>query len=204
MRVALARNAVRSPACVRNADASLDRQLDQRLLECTHLADRAQSLHVAGMVDHGDSGRIIAAVLEPLESLDQNRCDVAIGDATDYAAHVRPVLAASAGARSWLVRELAGPFPLLDRDLARARQRQPARRRIARDGRARADGRPVTDLHRRNQHRARTDEGAAADLSAPFIRPIVIAGDRTGPDVDAAADVRIPRIAQMIDLAAIA
>src|SRR5471030_770055 len=121
MRVALARNAVRCPARVRYAYASLDWQFDQRLLERTDLADRSQPLHVAGMVDHRDASRIVAAVLEPLESLDQHRRNVAIGDATDDSTHIRLVLAAGASARSWLVRELAGPLPVPDRDLARAR-----------------------------------------------------------------------------------
>ena len=39
-------------------------------------------------VDHGDAGRVVTAVFQPLESFDQDRNHIAIRDRADDAAHV--------------------------------------------------------------------------------------------------------------------
>src|ERR1700694_132502 len=114
MGIALAGYAVRGPARVRNADAADDRHLRQCLFERTHFADGTQALQMTGCVEHGDSGRVIAAVFEPLQAFDQDRNDIPIGDAADYSAHD---LRASFCLQSGLRRVLAWPLPLLERDL---------------------------------------------------------------------------------------
>src|SRR5579871_3690016 len=99
---------------------------------------------------------------------------------------------------------LHGPLPVVDRDLARARQREFVGRRVGGDGRACADGCAVADLDGRDHHAARADEGAAADLGTPFVDAVVIAGDRAGADVDATANLAVADVAQVIHLAALA
>jgi len=89
MRIAFARHTVRRPARMRNAAASLNRQLRQRLLERAHLADGAQALQMALGIEHRDAGGVVTAVLEALEALHEHRHDIAISDASDYAAHSR-------------------------------------------------------------------------------------------------------------------
>src|SRR6187455_899421 len=86
---------------------------------------------------------------------------------------------------------LLGTLPAFDRDLFAALQGEPVGWRVPGDGRARADRRLRADLDRRNQHRARADEGAVADLGGPLVRAVVVAADRPGTDVDLLADSRV-------------
>ena len=80
--------------------------------------------------------------------------------------------------------------------------RQLARRRIARDGRSRADGRTLTHRHRRNQLRGGTNEHLVFDHRTILVRAIVIASDGTGADVHFAAYRGITHITEMVHLAA--
>ena len=85
--VALARHAVRGPARVRDAEAAVGRVGVERVLELAHLADGAQALDLAGAVQHGDARRVVAAVLQPAQSLDQDRDDVPVSNGSDDSAH---------------------------------------------------------------------------------------------------------------------
>jgi hypothetical protein len=86
--VALARHAVRGPAGVRDAQLSVGGALVERIAQLLHLAHGAQAAHVAAAVQHRDAGRIVAAVFEALQALDQDGDDVAVSDRTDDTAHV--------------------------------------------------------------------------------------------------------------------
>src|SRR5580700_463751 len=90
---------------------------------------------------------------------------------------------------SWPARALGRPLPILNGDLARACKGQLPRRRLAGHGSAGADGGTLPDSDRRHQHAARADEGAAANLGAPLIGAIVVAGDRARTDIDVVTDV---------------
>src|SRR5476651_1456261 len=87
MGVALARHAVGGPARMGDTDMADDRHLSQGLFERAHLAYGTQALQMTGIVEHGDAGRVIAAVFQALEPIDQYRNDIAPGDAGDYSAH---------------------------------------------------------------------------------------------------------------------
>src|ERR1019366_7975402 len=92
-------------------------------------------------------------------------------------------LRASLYFRSGLGRLLAWPLPLLESHLARSAQGQLVGRCVLGDGRAGARG-TIADLHWPPQHRAGADECAVADLGAPLIGAVIVAGDRPGADVD--------------------
>ena len=52
----------------------------QRLFQRAHLAHRAQAPQLAVGGQHRDAGRVVAAVFEALQTLDQDRHDIAPGD----------------------------------------------------------------------------------------------------------------------------
>src|SRR5580692_4693207 len=136
MGIALAGHAVRGPTRMGDANPADDRHLRQRLLERPYFADGAQALQMAAAVEHGHAGRVIAAVLEPLQSLDQDWDDVPIRDPADYAAHETSVPLTF---RSGLRRVLTRPLPLFEGYLARPGQCQLLRRSVFGDGGAGAD-----------------------------------------------------------------
>ena len=70
VRVALRRAAVRRPARVADAGVPLERLLEEPALEVAQLALGAAALQVA-VLDGGDAGRVIAAVLEPAQRIDE-------------------------------------------------------------------------------------------------------------------------------------
>ena len=72
MRVALARHAVGGPARVRDADLAAGGLVLDRLLQGADLAHRAQAHQVLGAVQHGEAGRVVAAVLQPPQALHQD------------------------------------------------------------------------------------------------------------------------------------
>src|SRR5258705_9725705 len=62
----------------------------------------------------------------------------------------------------------------------------------------------MTDRSRRNQRCFRADESIVADDRAVFVYAVVVADDGARTDVDAAADGRVPKIAQMVGLGLVA
>jgi hypothetical protein len=76
------------PARVCDAGAPGERRLGQRRLETRHLPGHAGALQAAGLAaQHRHAGRVVAAVLEPMQALDQDRDHVALGHRPDDAAH---------------------------------------------------------------------------------------------------------------------
>src|SRR5207248_11541316 len=73
------------PARVSDADRAVQVLLAGELLELCDAAAGAQALHAA--VDDGDAGGVVAAVLEALQALEQDRHDVAVGYGSDDSAH---------------------------------------------------------------------------------------------------------------------
>ena len=87
MGVALVRHAVRRPARVRDAEVAGGRVRGERVGELRDLADGAQPRDVGAAVQDGDAGRVVAAVFEALQALDQDRDDVPVSDRSDNSAH---------------------------------------------------------------------------------------------------------------------
>jgi hypothetical protein len=87
MGVALGRYAVRCPARVRDAQMTVDRRFVQRVLEHPDLAHGAQATHLAAAIQDGDAGRVVAAVFQAAQALDQDGNDVSISDRADDSAH---------------------------------------------------------------------------------------------------------------------
>jgi hypothetical protein len=56
-------------------------------LELAHFADGAQPRELLGAVEHRYAGRVVAAILQAFESLDEDWDDVALSDGSDYSAH---------------------------------------------------------------------------------------------------------------------
>ena len=87
MGVALARHPVGRPAGVGDADLAVGGGMVERLIEHAHLADRTQPGEVLRAVEDCDAGRVVAAILEPPQSLHQDRHDVSLRDCSDDSAH---------------------------------------------------------------------------------------------------------------------
>ena len=87
MRVGLGDAAMGGPAGVADAQVRVE-AFGQR--GAFHFRDPAGAAHAADLValDHGDAGRIVTAVFQPLQSFDQYRNHIAIRDRTNNAAHV--------------------------------------------------------------------------------------------------------------------
>src|SRR5882672_8097769 len=80
--------AVRGPTRVRDAGPAGERLGGQLAFERRDLADGAAEAELAILLDDGDAGRVIAAILEPFEALDEHRHDVSLSDRPDDSAHI--------------------------------------------------------------------------------------------------------------------
>ena len=139
----------------------------------------------------GDAGRIVAAVFEPPQPLDQLGGDRFVRDNSNDAAHY------------FLLP--AKPMPQFRRrpgllTCGAARDRQRIRRHVAGDDAAGGDDRAVADRDRRHQRRVRADKRALADNRAELVKAVVIAGDRAGADIGAGADVAVAEIGEVVGL----
>ena len=88
MRVDGVRHAMRGPARVRDAGHAGDRRGLVQRLEFAHLALGAHARE-APVFQHRDAGRIVAAVFKRLETGDQQRDHVTLGDGGDDSTHGR-------------------------------------------------------------------------------------------------------------------
>src|SRR5581483_11808382 len=93
MRIGLARAAVRRPARVADAARAVERLALQSRFEIAQLAFRAPAREMATF-ERGDAGRVIAAVFEPLERVDELCRHRLASENADNAAHaaVAPLL----------------------------------------------------------------------------------------------------------------
>ena len=88
MRVALGRPAVRRPAGMADADQAAERLLVEPVLQRPQFALGAAAAEHA-VVERGDAGRVVAAVFEALERIDQVAGDRLGPENSDDAAHPR-------------------------------------------------------------------------------------------------------------------
>src|ERR671935_125218 len=127
----------------------------------------------------------VCAILEPAQPVDEEGDDVAARRRTDDAAH-----------RLALLRRL----PSGDGNLPRARHRELPGRRVLVDGGAGADIRALRHAYRRNQRRVGADEAVVLDDRTVLRRPVVVAGDGAGADVDARAELGVADVRKMVRL----
>src|SRR5690606_1642674 len=88
VRVLLARPPVRGPARVPDADAAGAGRLAEALAEVHELARRAAQVGLAVDVEGRDAGRVIPAVLEAREPLEEDGLRLPLAEVTDDAAHL--------------------------------------------------------------------------------------------------------------------
>src|SRR5436309_879396 len=144
------------------------------------------------VIDRADASGIVAAIFEAFESVEQALRDVRLSDDANNPAHLLGSFPGHPFA------ETLGPAG--DPLLLAALKRETVRLDVACDDRAGADNRSVTNRHRRHERGVRADEGACADLRRIFAEPIVIARNRSCPDVGVGPDRRIADVGQVIDL----
>src|SRR5690606_4444279 len=115
--VLLRRTAVGRPARVADAELTVDRLAAQHFLELRQLAGAAADVHGAVAYDR-DAGRVVAAILQPPQALDEDGNERLVTQVSDDAAHesARLVLVFQAAGAAF------GPAVLVD--LVRARHRQ--------------------------------------------------------------------------------
>ena len=80
------RDAMSRPSGMRNAHVAADRSRVERFLKNLHLTDGSQAGDPAA-VEHGDAGRIVAAVLQATQSLHEDRDRVAFRNDTYDSTH---------------------------------------------------------------------------------------------------------------------
>ena len=87
VRVALRRLAVRGPAGVGDAEKAGQGFARQRALQALDLADRTDPVHMAVTVEHRDARRVVAAVFQAFEAVDQDRQNVSVCNGANDTAH---------------------------------------------------------------------------------------------------------------------
>ena len=176
------RRAVGRPARV--ADPGGRRRAARSTSACSRLPSlpSARRRSIRPSHQRRDAGAVVAAVLQPLERIEQQRRGRLPADDADDSTH-RPFLPSgiSGPRRRARIRARAAR----DVRLPAARDAEAAGRHVAVDRAAGADERAVADRHRRDQRRIRADERAGADLGMVLGEAVVVAGDRAGADVGA-------------------
>ncbi len=160
--------------------------------------------------------RVVAAVLEPAQPLDQDVDRVLRTDVPDDAAHAVPPLLRRArseytspagrdprarGSGPAGLRAPSGLGLLAPRNPARMLaccgrgDRQRARRHVLGDRRPGGDVRAVAHAHGRDELRVAADEHAGVPgVVSMLVRPVVVAGDRSGADVAVRTDRRVAQV----------
>ncbi len=88
MGVGLRGTTVRSPSGVADADVAAQRHFVKKSAQIVELADRAANRHVFARGERRDAGRIVAAILQPLESMQKDWRGIARSHVADYSAHL--------------------------------------------------------------------------------------------------------------------
>ena len=186
MGVLFGRPAVRRPARVADAVVAGERMFGDDVFELRQLARAAPELDRT-VVDHGHAGRVVAAIFEPAQAVDEDRHDVLRADVTDDSAHIY-------WSFFFFLRSAA---PAFDVPLLAGADRQGAGRDVLADGRAAADIRAFADRDRRDELRVAADERAVLDRGLVLGDAVVVARDGSGADVHVRADRRVAEIAEV-------
>src|SRR5690349_20059308 len=142
MRVLYGRTAVSGPTRVADAVRAVERTEPNRLFEIAQFAFGATNLEIVLFIDDSDARRVVTAILEFAQPVDDERHYLFIANVTNNSTRA-----------SLITPRLLQPFF----DLRRNTGDQRIRRHVLRHYRARAGHRSRTDTHRRYQHRVRTD-----------------------------------------------
>ena len=103
VRVGLGHAAVRRPARVRDAEPARERLRLELALELRDLADGAAQAELVVRLHDGEARRVVAAILEAFQALDEHGHDVALCDGSDDAAHSdESLLVARPRALTWV------------------------------------------------------------------------------------------------------
>ena len=86
VRIGLIGHSVRSPTCVRDALRSTERVFFQRIRKLLDLAHAPDAADLA-VLENGDTGRVIAPILEPAKAFQQDGDNVSFGNGADNSAH---------------------------------------------------------------------------------------------------------------------
>jgi hypothetical protein len=92
MRIRFRRRAVRRPARMGQAGPRLHALAAHEFVEVGDAPGGTQTLEPAVLVDERDPGRVVAAVLQFADALDQQLHHIARGRRADYSAHVNSVM----------------------------------------------------------------------------------------------------------------
>src|SRR5256885_1430886 len=86
MGVAFIRNAVRRPPRMADTGIAVDRTCRQSMLQLRNLAGSLAGLHTVA-IHHRDAGGVVAAVLHPLQALEQEAGRGTVSDVSDNPTH---------------------------------------------------------------------------------------------------------------------
>ena len=195
MRVGRRGRAVRRPARVRDAGVRGERARIGLRGEIGDARRAHQPLEVRrrGIVaDDREAGRVVAAVLEPSNAVDQDGNDVPRGRRSDDAAHGVSLSGASVSSTGRFQ-----PGTLTWRGRATVSVSAGASREMVLPPPIVAP-RPIRD--RRDQHAVRPDARVVVDHGPMLVRPVVVRRDRSRAEVHAGAHGRVADVGQMVGL----
>ena len=109
MGIALGRHAVSGPTGMRDTKFAVGGRGVDGVLQHLHFTDGANTLEVAGAVEHRDAGGVVATIFEPTQTLHEHRDDVTVCDGTDDSTH--DFLSAPPGVRAYGLLMAASSHP---------------------------------------------------------------------------------------------
>ena len=166
VRVLLGRAAVRRPPRVADAVLALERIAGQHLFEARQLAGAAAQLDLAVAHDR-HARRVIAAIFETPQPVDQNRKNLLLADVPDDPAHVMTPEVRCVTRTSFLL-VLLDPAVLVD--LLAARDAERAGGDVFDDRRSGRDVGALADADGRDELRVAADERAVLDDRLVLVR----------------------------------
>ena len=198
MRVLFGRAAVRGPARVAEAVEAGERLRLDGVFEIDQLAGAAPDFDRA-VLDDGDAGRVVAAIFEPPQPLEEDGHDGLRSDVTDDSAHIVESLSPSG---RLVFRFATQPVLVFLPCRGRWRARRPARPSVTAEPAAMYE--PSAKVTGATSVLLLPTNDALADLGLVLLLAVVVAGDGAGADVGFRADRRIAEIRQVIRLRALA
>jgi hypothetical protein len=88
VRILFRGTAVRGPAGVADAVSSVERLVPQHVFEIAQLALSSLNFEFVIFIDDRNTRRVIAAVFQLAQSIDNQRDDLFVSDVSNYSAHI--------------------------------------------------------------------------------------------------------------------
>src|SRR5499433_2713912 len=193
MRVLVGGAAVGRPARVADAHRSSHGPLAQHAFEHLDATGRAPHLEAGGS-EHGHPGRIVPAILEPLQPLHDDTHRILVPEVADDPAHGSVLLlggTASAAAR----------HPAFLHHLRAPLDGERTRRHVLGDDGACSHEGVVADGERRHHAAVTPHEGAVSHLRLVLVGAVVVHEDHAGADVDAVTHRDVADVGEVARLA---